>query len=83
MSTPLDRRGFLLGLSCCILCACAKKPEEPSVDPEKAFNDWLRKKRRYRQFSTLDEAKKAYNSEISQKDKEAEWKAYRKKHNIH
>lgn len=80
MSTLLSRRCFLVGMLA--LCACAKKPETPPVDPDREFNDWLRKKKRYRQFSTLDQARKAYEEELTQKDKEAEWKAYRKKHKL-
>lgn len=82
MSVLRERRLFLVGLGMCFLSACMKRNPEPAIDPDREFNDWLKKKKRYRQFSTLDEARKAYDAELTQKDKEAEWKAYRKKHNL-
>lgn len=80
-----DRRAFLLAIFSTVLAACSAKipgggKEE---DPEAAFNEWLRKKRRHRRYNTLDEAKKAWMEDREREGKEREWKEYRKKHKLY
>lgn len=78
----LNRRQFLGALAALLVSGCAAKVEKDEPDPDRDFHAWLKKKKRYRQFNTLDEAREAYESEIEKANKEAEWKAYRKKHNL-
>lgn len=73
------------------LCACAKfrdddwdddweEPEKPKVSEEELkFQRWLKKRHRYRDFETYDEAHEAYLKDTQAAEKKKQWLEYRKK----
>lgn len=58
-------------------CALIEHTETEKPDLEAGFHEWLKHKRNYRKYSTLEDAREAYREESERKRKEQEWKDYK------
>lgn len=74
----MTRRIFLFSFLP-FLAACAAAQPEPKLPPEEAeFRAWLRKKHRWKEYESKDDALKAFNEYKKQEQIKREWKTWKK-----